>query len=163
MIAPHANACKVFACGQQYPVKLLLGILHDGKRLQHDTEYDDGQKADRQQEDDTHIFLNGKCHDHGTEYDERRTQNQTKRKVQRGLNLIYIVDHTRDQCRCPHFIKFIVRQIVDLLEHIPTQGCCHAGRRFRHEELRGECKTMPIPIIYPIGIFASVSTGESVR
>ena len=139
----HARACKVLARPAKDLVQCRLHFLVERYARDHDAEHDNGEQRDRHHEDERGFHVHGKCHDHRSEHDERRAQQQAQREIDTVLQLVHIAGHARDQRAGADRVKFRVGQTLNVRKQRRAQLRGKPDSRLRAEILRRHCADEP--------------------
>ena len=95
--AQHARAFQIFAGRQRHLVQPGLRVFVHRHRNEHNAEHDDGQHGNRHCKDYRAATVDKEGHDHCTEHDKRRAQEQAQAEIDAGLHLVDVAGHARNQ------------------------------------------------------------------
>ena len=135
--ADHPASCQVFSCDPKHFIKCRLHFFIKRDTDEHNTKYDHGKQWNGDNKYQCCFNINGKCHDHCSKYDKRRTEKQTKYKVHTVLYLINITRHSCDQCCRSNGIHLCKRETFNMCKQRMTQLCCKSDCRLCCKILRG--------------------------
>ena len=150
-----ADACQVLSSDPQHPVQIRLYLLVQRHGPHHDAENHHGQQRNRHYKHQRAFHINGKSHDHGAEYDNRRAQEQAQHQVHAGLDLVHVTGHAGNHGGCSRFVNISKIQPLDMVkQRLPqTRGkshrrlgrkkLCRDGRHQPHHCQRQQAQTHP--------------------
>ncbi len=101
---PHAG--QIFSRFPKHLIESGLHLFIQRHRDHHNAKYDNGKQRNRHGKNKRRLCIDRKSHDHRTEYDKRRTQEQTQHHINTILHLIGIRGHARDHRRSSQRIHF---------------------------------------------------------
>ena len=131
-----AHAAEILARAAQKAVQPGLRAAVERHGQQHDAEHDDGQQGNGHRKDERRADIDGKGHDHRTEHDERRAQEQAQHQIHAGLQLIDVARHARDERGRAEMVHLAVGQALDMAEQSGFQPGRKADGGLRREILR---------------------------
>ena len=140
--ADDARSGKVLARDAKHPVKTGLHLSVERDSGEHDAEYDDAQHGNRDGKDERGLPIDGKRHNHRTEYDDGRTGKEPQRQIHAGLHLRDIACHARDHGRGAHPVDVgegeLLRVSKERRADIFREADRGLGRKILREHRAGE-------------------------
>ena len=132
----HADAEEILAGRLHDAVELALVRAVHRRGRQDDAEDDDEEDHDGHCKDEPGADTDREGHDHGTEDDERRAHEKTKRHVDTALDGIDVGGHARDQGTGAERIDLTIAERIYVPEEVVAQALSGMDRDLCGEELR---------------------------
>ena len=110
----HTDSSQIFPCQGKHFVQMLLHLLIHWHCQKHNPEYHNTKERNHTHKNKGSFYIHCKCHDHGTKYNKRRTQQQTQCHIDPRLYLIHITGQPRDQSRCSYRINLCIGQALNM-------------------------------------------------
>ena len=129
------HTCQVLSCDTKHLIQLILYFFIQWHSPHHDTEYNNGQDRNCHNEHQRALHINSKRHDHGTKYDNRRTQEQSEYHIHAVLYLIDVAGHTGDHGRCTGLINIGKIQPLNMIKQSLSQFGRKTNCRLCRKEL----------------------------
>ena len=128
----HPHAGEILPHMEQHPVQLSLHFSVHRNRDAHDPKHHCEQHRNHACEDERRFHIDGKGHDHGSEHDKGRAQEEAQHQVHSRLHLVDIAGDPGDQRRGADCIQLLIGKTVQVGKkrppHLRTAAHCSLGR-----------------------------------
>ena len=124
--AEGSGARQIFAGREQNFIQLRLRFFIERHAHEHDRKHDGGKDGNRARKHESRSRVDEKRHDHGSEYDEGRTQKETQNHIDSRLQLIDVVGHSRQHGRSTQLIHIRITQGLQFSEQRLSHLSGHA-------------------------------------